>query len=142
MFIFFADNVAYYKCDVSNWAEVDAVAKQVVEEVNKIDSLLFASSKSTVSDWTPYNHYQQRRRCSRETTFGSNARGCQTVTYNVFFLFLVPALHAFYHRTFNTNVLAHFWILKAFLPHMIKEKAGHIVRCSITSSIRGSNVFN
>ena len=25
------------------------------------------------------------------------------------------------------NALAHFWTLKAFLPHMIKENKGHIV---------------
>jgi NADP-dependent 3-hydroxy acid dehydrogenase YdfG len=31
-------------------------------------------------------------------------------------------------RTFNTNVLSHFWTIKAFLPEMVKEKAGHIVR--------------
>lgn len=31
-------------------------------------------------------------------------------------------------RTFGVNVLGHFWILKAFLPHMLEEKSGHIVR--------------
>jgi len=29
------DNIAYYKCDVSKWEEIDAVAKQVVEEVSE-----------------------------------------------------------------------------------------------------------
>jgi hypothetical protein len=27
------DNIAYYKCDVSKWAEVEAVSKKIVEEV-------------------------------------------------------------------------------------------------------------
>jgi NADP-dependent 3-hydroxy acid dehydrogenase YdfG len=30
-------------------------------------------------------------------------------------------------QTFDVNVLAHFWCLKAFLPGMIKNKTGHIV---------------
>jgi len=30
-------------------------------------------------------------------------------------------------RTFDVNVLAHFWTLKAFLPDMISQKNGHIV---------------
>jgi hypothetical protein len=30
------DNVAYYKCDVSKWEEVEAVSKKVVEEVSFI----------------------------------------------------------------------------------------------------------
>jgi NADP-dependent 3-hydroxy acid dehydrogenase YdfG len=39
-----------------------------------------------------------------------------------------------YRRTFDVNTLAHFWTLKAFLPEMIREKTGHIVRsCSLTT---------
>ncbi|KZS97932.1 retinal short-chain dehydrogenase/reductase [Sistotremastrum niveocremeum HHB9708] len=30
-------------------------------------------------------------------------------------------------RTFNVNVLGYFWILKAFLPELLKQKSGHIV---------------
>jgi all-trans-retinol dehydrogenase (NAD+) len=37
-------------------------------------------------------------------------------------------------KTFDVNVMAHFWMLEAFLPHMIQEKKGHIVA---TSSIAG-----
>lgn len=33
-----------------------------------------------------------------------------------------------YCRTFSVNTLAHYWTLKAFLPEMIKQKKGHIVR--------------
>ncbi|KAF8481357.1 retinal short-chain dehydrogenase/reductase [Gautieria morchelliformis] len=40
-------------------------------------------------------------------------------------------------QTFNTNVLAHFWVLKAFLPQMIKEKAGHIVTVSSVMGLVG-----
>jgi len=29
----FSDNITYYKCDVSNLEEVEAVAKKVIEEV-------------------------------------------------------------------------------------------------------------
>lgn len=41
-------------------------------------------------------------------------------------------------QTFNTNVLSHFWTLKAFLPAMIKEKAGHIVTVSSVMGLVGS----
>lgn len=30
------DNITYYKCDVSNWGEVEAVSKKVTEEVNPL----------------------------------------------------------------------------------------------------------
>ena len=32
--------------------------------------------------------------------------------------------------TIETNTLAHFWILKEFLPHMVAEKKGHVVTIS------------
>jgi NAD(P)-dependent dehydrogenase (short-subunit alcohol dehydrogenase family) len=32
------------------------------------------------------------------------------------------------NRTLDVNTVAHFWTLKAFLPAMIKEKTGHVVR--------------
>jgi len=34
------DNIQYYKCDVSKWEEVEAVAKTIVEEVRCGRSLL------------------------------------------------------------------------------------------------------
>merc|ERR1712226_1011410 len=30
-------------------------------------------------------------------------------------------------KTFEVNVLAHFWTIKAFLPDMIKNRSGHVV---------------
>ncbi|KAF8529110.1 retinal short-chain dehydrogenase/reductase [Hysterangium stoloniferum] len=41
------------------------------------------------------------------------------------------------NQTFGTNVLSHFWILKAFLPQMIKEKAGHVVTVSSVLGLVG-----
>jgi NAD(P)-dependent dehydrogenase (short-subunit alcohol dehydrogenase family) len=29
----FIDNITYYKCDVSKWEEVEAVAKEVIEDL-------------------------------------------------------------------------------------------------------------
>lgn len=29
------DNIAYYKCDVSKWEEVEAVSKKVIEEIGE-----------------------------------------------------------------------------------------------------------
>jgi len=37
-------------------------------------------------------------------------------------------------QTFDTNTLAHFWTLKAFLPEMIKQKRGHVVTISSVMS--------
>ncbi len=37
-----ADNVTYYKCDVSKWEEVEAVSKQIIEEVGpQFSSILY-----------------------------------------------------------------------------------------------------
>jgi len=41
-------------------------------------------------------------------------------------------------QTFDTNVLAHFWTLKAFLPEMIKEKIGHVVTVSSVLGFAGA----
>jgi len=41
-------------------------------------------------------------------------------------------------QTFGVNTLAHFWTLKAFLPGMLKEKAGHIVTVSSVMGNAGS----
>jgi len=41
-------------------------------------------------------------------------------------------------QTMDTNVLAHFWTLKAFLPEMIKQKTGHIVTVSSVMGMVGA----
>lgn len=35
-------------------------------------------------------------------------------------------------RTMNVNIVSHFWVLKAFLPSMVKKKEGHV--CEIASA--------
>ncbi|TFY78514.1 hypothetical protein EWM64_g5498 [Hericium alpestre] len=40
-------------------------------------------------------------------------------------------------QTFGVNTLAHFWILKAFLPEMIKQKTGHIITVGSISGLIG-----
>ena len=42
-------------------------------------------------------------------------------------------------RTINVNLMAHFWITKAFLPHMIERKQGHFVFISSIAGIIGMN---
>ena len=42
-------------------------------------------------------------------------------------------------RTYDVNVLAHFWTLKAFLPEMIIHKKGHIVNISSLAGHSGTN---
>ena len=40
-------------------------------------------------------------------------------------------------RTFDINVLAHFWMLQAFLPNMIKRNHGHVVALSSLAGLGG-----
>lgn len=42
-------------------------------------------------------------------------------------------------RTFQVNVLAHFWTIKAFLPEMIHMKNGHIVNIASLAGHSGTN---
>ena len=56
----------------------------------------------------------------------SNSR-CETPT--------ISELSHTAHRTFSVNTLASFWTLKAFLPGMIQERKGHIVRRNSESGL-------
>jgi len=94
-------NISFYKCDVSKWEEVEAVAKRVIEEVG------------------------------HPTVLINNAG----VVQGKLILDLSPDD---IHQTFDTNVLAHFWTLKAFLPHMIEEKTGHIVSVASVIGLVGA----
>ena len=42
-------------------------------------------------------------------------------------------------RTVGVNLLAHFWTVKAFLPHMIQTNSGHIVTVASAAGIIGSS---
>jgi len=42
-------------------------------------------------------------------------------------------------RTFDVNIMAHFWTLKAFLPDMINRKLGHIVNVASLAGHSGTN---
>lgn len=52
-----ADNIQYYKCDVSKWEEVLAVSKQIIEEVcMRLCCLLRRSSDFAFAGWRPHYH--------------------------------------------------------------------------------------
>ncbi|KAI0268187.1 retinal short-chain dehydrogenase/reductase [Gloeopeniophorella convolvens] len=93
-------NITYYKCDVSKWEEVEAVAKKVIEEVG------------------------------HPTVLVNNAG----VVQGKLLLDLSPED---IRQTFDVNTLAHFWTLKAFLPDMIKNKAGHIMTVASVAGLVG-----
>ena len=40
-------------------------------------------------------------------------------------------------RIFNVNVFAHFWLIREFLPEMLKENKGHIINVSSICGIAG-----
>merc|ERR1711990_1423777 len=42
-------------------------------------------------------------------------------------------------KTFEVNVFAHFWTIKAFLPDMIASKAGHVVNIASLAGHAGTN---
>jgi len=94
-------NIAYYKCDVSKWEEVEAVSKKVIEEIG-------------------------------DPTILVNNAG---VVQGKLLLDLKPEDVT---QTINTNLTAHFWTLKAFLPNMVKEKAGHIITVSSVMGVVGA----
>ncbi|CAF1566332.1 unnamed protein product [Adineta steineri] len=50
---------------------------------------------------------------------------------------LIDCSDASIQRTFDVNVLAHFWILKAFLPSMLDNNHGHIVTVSSIAGCYG-----
>lgn len=41
-------------------------------------------------------------------------------------------------NTYNTNILSHYWLLKAFLPNMMVENRGHIVTVSSVTGLIGA----
>ncbi|KAH8830328.1 hypothetical protein DL96DRAFT_1592456 [Flagelloscypha sp. PMI_526] len=83
-------NITFYKCDVSKWEEVEAVAKKIKEEIG--DPTVIVNNAGIV-----------RGKPILELSEGD------------------------IRETFGVNTLAHWWTLKAFLPAMVKAKAGHIV---------------
>lgn len=42
-------------------------------------------------------------------------------------------------RTFDVNVMSHFWIIKSFLPDMMKRNRGHIVTMASVASFVGAS---
>ena len=45
-------------------------------------------------------------------------------------------------NTFSVNTIAHFWTIKAFLPHMIERKRGHIVNVASILGQIGVNIMS
>jgi len=86
-------NITYYKCDVSDWKQVESVSKQIQEELG------------------------------RPTVIINNAGVIQGKL-------ILDLTDEDVKQTFNVNVVAQFNILRAFLPHLVAEKQGHVVTVS------------
>ncbi|KIM46413.1 hypothetical protein M413DRAFT_441506 [Hebeloma cylindrosporum] len=93
-------NIAYYKCDVSKWEEVEAVSKKVIDEIGEPTILI---NNAGVVQGKP----------------------------------LVNLSQADVQQTFGANTLSHFWVLKAFLPSLLKNKSGHIITMSSALGMTG-----
>jgi len=52
---------------------------------------------------------------------------------------LLELTEAQIHRTFDVNVMAHFWTIRNFLPDMIARKKGHIVTVASLAGHGGTN---
>lgn len=116
------DNIEYYKCDVSKWSEVEAVAKRIAEEVCPLSlSLTWIFWKNT-GRWPNY-HYKQCRRRARKTSCWADSWRHPTVCQCRSILSTLTV----FTRTFGVNTMSHFHILKAFLPSLLKRKTGHVV---------------
>ena len=144
------NNIAWYGCDVSKKAEVDACAKKIREEVSCLFSKRPANQRRI--------HRADRPRCSLCHQFGDptmivNNAGIvqgkkildlseEDVNEYVAHPNPLPPLSSLIvyaarsetdsvcfssHRTVGVNLTSHFWILKAFLPAMIARKSGHVV---------------
>jgi all-trans-retinol dehydrogenase (NAD+) len=50
---------------------------------------------------------------------------------------IVDCSDASIQRTFDVNVIAHFWIIKAFLPSMLENNHGHIVTIASAAGLTG-----
>uniref|UniRef100_A0A1L8E4X0 Short-chain dehydrogenase/reductase 3 n=1 Tax=Nyssomyia neivai TaxID=330878 RepID=A0A1L8E4X0_9DIPT len=46
--------------------------------------------------------------------------------------------HQDIRKVFDINVMAHFWILEAFMPHMMEKNRGHIVSISSVAGLIGA----
>ena len=132
-----ADNINYYKCDVTKYEELQAVHKLIVEEVRSFAFSLFSSfthrnltskhkpRNKTLTDRTPHRPHQQRRRRAGQNDPRSLAGRCTAVSF--FPVLSLPPIHVTRLRTVDVNLVAQFWALKTFLPDMIRNKSGHIV---------------
>jgi len=93
-------NIAYYKCDVSRWEEVEAVSQRIITEVGEPTILI------------------------------NNAGVVQGKL-------VIDLSVEDVQQTFGVNTFSHFWILKAFLPGMLKKNSGHIVSISSVLGMTG-----
>ncbi|KAK4683972.1 hypothetical protein P7C73_g6237, partial [Tremellales sp. Uapishka_1] len=94
-------NINTYICDVSKYAEVQAVADKVRGEVG--DPTIIVNNAGIVSG-----------------------------------KLLLDLEEADIVNTFNTNTLAHFWILKTYLPAMLRRGTGHVVNIASIMGVIGA----
>jgi short-subunit dehydrogenase len=77
-------------------------------------------------------------RCSQKVL---NEVGAVTILINnagtVFFRKFLNQSESEVRKTFEVNILAHFWILQAFLPKMIEMNHGHVVAISSMAGLVG-----
>ncbi|KAI5642090.1 short chain dehydrogenase domain-containing protein [Phthorimaea operculella] len=130
-----------YVVDLTNRDDIYRVAKRTSEEVGRgVSSVLAYSLKlhhrrvASERHWLCHGYvvdltnrddiYRVAKRTSEEVGRVSiliNNAGVVSGTY------LLDTPDHLIQRTFDVNVLSHFWTVKAFLPQMIENSDGHIV---------------
>lgn len=106
--------VFYYQCDITDRIKVMEVAEQIQRDIGHPTMLL--NNAGIVSGQSILSLKPEK------------------IQKYYFVIVEVPVQHT--HscsraRTMDVNAISHFWTIQAFLPQMIKENNGHIVRSTL-----------
>lgn len=107
--------------------------KETASEVKKLGGKVKAFTCDLCSKDSVYKTAEQVKREVGEITMIINNAGI--VAGKPFLELTDEAIQ----RTFDVNVMAHFWIIKSFLPDMMKRNSGHIVTMASVSSFIGAS---
>ncbi|UJR31058.1 hypothetical protein I4U23_018568 [Adineta vaga] len=130
-----AERLAHLGCTLVLW-DVDGVNNaRVAEELNNAtkSKRVHAMKCDLTSRESIYDCAKKVKETVGNVTMVINNAG--VVSGKI----LVDCSDASIQRTFDVNVIAHFWILKAFLPWMLEHNHGHIVTIASGAGLTGAS---